>query len=72
MLDRRVRSVREYLELLDGAPEELDALVSSRLIKVTSFEPVDLTRKIYRRASRGRRAAPRSRSSTTSGSSGRS
>ncbi|HEX9288332.1 MAG TPA: CheR family methyltransferase [Anaeromyxobacteraceae bacterium] len=37
MSERRCRSMSEYAELLDRAPEEYDALVSRMLIKVTSF-----------------------------------
>lgn len=37
MAERRCRTVKQYLELVDRSPEELDALVSSMLIKVTSF-----------------------------------
>ncbi len=37
MAERRCRSVRQYLALLARAPDELDALISSMLIKVTSF-----------------------------------
>jgi two-component system CheB/CheR fusion protein len=37
MGERRCRSVREYLDVLDGDPGEFDALLSAMLIKVTSF-----------------------------------
>src|SRR5262245_22024667 len=37
MIDRRCASLREYIRLLDREPAEFDALISSMLIKVTSF-----------------------------------
>jgi two-component system CheB/CheR fusion protein len=37
MMDRRCRSLADYAALLDRHPEEYDALLSSLLIKVTSF-----------------------------------
>ena len=37
MVDRKTRTPRDYLKLLSVDPTELDALVSSLLIKVTSF-----------------------------------
>jgi two-component system, chemotaxis family, CheB/CheR fusion protein len=37
MSDRRCKSIREYVALLERSPKEYDALVSSLLIKVTSF-----------------------------------
>jgi two-component system CheB/CheR fusion protein len=37
MLDRHCGSLAEYAELLDASPDEHDALLSSMLIKVTSF-----------------------------------
>jgi two-component system CheB/CheR fusion protein len=37
MVERRRRTMKEYLDLIERSPEELDALVSGMLIKVTSF-----------------------------------
>ncbi|HET9599533.1 MAG TPA: CheR family methyltransferase, partial [Anaeromyxobacteraceae bacterium] len=37
MGDRKCRTMHEYEELLDGSPEEYDALISGMFIKVTSF-----------------------------------
>lgn len=37
MADRGCRSMGEYAALLDRSPDEYDALLSSLLIKVTSF-----------------------------------
>jgi two-component system CheB/CheR fusion protein len=37
MADRRCRTMRDYLDLLERGPEEFDALISGMLIKVTTF-----------------------------------